>query len=94
MQKLSESENEAFRKEIPQTVRATMSAKESAKYLGLSYWKLLEDIKAGRIPHFRIGNRVLCRRMTLDAWMAAKEAASVCTEDSQVGYGKLRSLKA
>lgn len=77
-----------------EALRTTMTARESSAYIGCSYWKFLEDIKAGRIPHFRTGNRVLCRRMTLDAWMAAKEAASVCTEDSQVGYGKLRSLKA
>lgn len=94
MQKLPEPEHEAFRKEIPQTIRVTMPAKESAKYLGLSYWKFLEEVKAGRIPHFRIGNRVLCRKISLDVWMAAKETASVCTEDSLVGYGKLRTLKA
>jgi len=93
LQKLPEPEHEAFRKEIPQTVRVTMPAKESAKYLGLSYWKFLEDIKAGRIPHFRIGNRVLCRKISLDVWMAAKETASVCKEDEQSYFGKIRQLR-
>lgn len=74
--------------------RATLNARDGANYLGLSYWKFLEEIKAGRIPHFRIGNRVLCRKISLDVWMAAKEAASVINEDSQGGYGKLRTLKA
>jgi excisionase family DNA binding protein len=70
--------------------RATMTAKESAVYVGTSYWQFLSEIKAGRIPHFRIGNRILCRRETLDAWMAAQEAASVAREPEQ---GRIRRLK-
>lgn len=70
--------------------KATMTAKEAAGYMGISYWKFLEEIKAGRIPHFKIGNRVLCRREALDEWMKRQEAASVAREPDR---GKIRRLK-
>ncbi len=75
--------------------RATMTAKEGARYMGLSYWKTLELVKAGKIPCIRIGGsaggRVLFRRESLDKWMSEQEAASVCRE-TEVG-GKIRRLK-
>jgi excisionase family DNA binding protein len=70
--------------------RVTFTAREAAGYLGFSYWKFLEEIKARRIPHFRIGNRVLCRREALDAWMEMQEAASVAQEPER---GRIRRLK-
>lgn len=55
----------------------TKKARDAAKYLGISYWKLLDMAKRGEIPHVRVGKLVLFRRDTLDAWLAELEAASV-----------------
>ncbi|KAF1083875.1 Helix-turn-helix domain protein [Sporotomaculum syntrophicum] len=73
--------------------KATWPAKPSAKYVGISYWKLLELAKAGKIPHIRVGNRVLFRRESLDAWMAEQEAASIAKPEPVVATGKIRRLK-
>lgn len=72
-------------------VRATLKAKEAAHYLGFSYWKLLELVKAGEIPVIRAGNRLLFRRETLDLWLSQQEAASV--EPGPESVGKIRRLK-
>lgn len=80
---------------IRPALRATMKAKEAAEYIGISYWKLLELAKARKIPHIRgVGNRVLFRKDSLDAWMASQETASISNEDDKAGYGKLRALQA
>lgn len=70
---------------------ATLSAKPAAKYLGFSYWKLLEMVKAGDMPHIRAGNRLLFRKETLDAWLTQQEQAS--TRDEHEAAGKIRRLK-
>lgn len=55
----------------------TMTAKEAAEYIGVSYWHLLETAKRKQIPHVRVGARVLFRKETLDRWMANQEVLSV-----------------
>jgi len=72
--------------------RATMPAKQAAAYVGVSYWKLLEWAKAGKVPHIRTdGGRLLFRRETLDAWLAEQEQASLRPELEPTG--KIRRLK-
>lgn len=49
-----------------------MTAKQAAhEYFGgtVSYWKLLDLAKNGKIPHVRVGERISFRRKTLDDWM-------------------------
>lgn len=55
----------------------TLSAHESANYIGISYWLILELAKQGLIPHIRVGKRVLFRKETLDKWLEDKEERSV-----------------
>jgi excisionase family DNA binding protein len=57
--------------------RQTLSAKEAAKYIGISYWLILEIAKRKEIPCIRIGSRVLFRKDALDNWMAEREVESV-----------------
>ena len=52
---------------------ATLSAKEAATYLGISYGLILELAKRKEIPHIRAGARVLFRQSTLDEWMEKRE---------------------
>lgn len=72
-------------------MKATLAAKPAAQYLGFSYWKLLEMVKAKEIPCIRVGNKLLFRLATLDVWLAQQEAASI------IGPGhaacKIRKLK-
>ncbi len=66
-------------------LQVTMDAKEAAKYLGISYWLLLEKCKAKEIPHIRVGKRVLFRKETIDRWMTNQETLSLQPSyDSQV----------
>ncbi len=57
--------------------KVTMSAKQAAGYLGVSYWKILDMAKQGEIPHIRAGSLVLFRQETLDRWLASQEKESV-----------------
>ncbi len=54
-----------------------INAKEASKILGINYWKLLELVKAKKIPHIKVGNRILFREETLEKWLAQKEKQSV-----------------
>lgn len=72
----------------------TMTSREAAQYMGVSYWKLLELAKAGRVPHVRLDGRVLFRRDALDVWMSTLEAASVAGPVQGLeAPGKIRKLK-
>lgn len=68
--------------------RVTLHAREAASYIGVSYWTILELAKEQKIPHVRVGNRVLFRAFKLDEWMDEQENNSV----SQVDAGTLRRL--
>ncbi|MEW6425191.1 MAG: helix-turn-helix domain-containing protein [Bacillota bacterium] len=72
--------------------KATMRAKAAAEYIDVSYWKLLELAKAGRIPHIRIDGRLLFRREALDKWLEQQEQASLKREPEQAIRG-IRRLK-
>lgn len=70
--------------------RATITGKEAAEYLGISYVKLLDMAKKNEVPHISAGTRVLFRKKTLDQWMEEEE--SECKQVSQ--YGVIRKIKA
>lgn len=53
--------------------RVTLSAKEAAAYLGISYWLILELVKRGELNCVKAGGRKLFRQSGLDAWMAKQE---------------------
>jgi len=58
--------------------RRTMNGEELAEYLGVSYWKVMEMARTGKIPCIRIGYRRLFRKETIDRWCDEQEAM---TED-------------
>ncbi len=55
---------------------STLTAKEAADYIGVSYWSLLEECKRGLVPHLRFHRRVLFRKESLDQWLLQKEVES------------------
>ena len=73
-------EEEVFLVEVKK-MQATIPSKTAAEYLGISYWLLLQMCKAGQIPHFRAGGRILFRREALDLWMSEQEAASITKKE-------------
>lgn len=57
--------------------RMTLTAKEAANFLGLSYWLILEMCKRKKLPHVKAGSRVLFRRETLVLWLENQEKLSI-----------------
>ena len=43
--------------------RTTLTAKEAAEYLGISYWLITQLVKRKQIPCSRVGKRILFRRL-------------------------------
>ena len=41
--------------------RTTLTAKEAAEYLGISYWLITQLVKRKQIPCSRVGKRILFR---------------------------------
>lgn len=46
----------------------TLTAKEVAPMLGISYWMVTQLCKRGKLPHFRIGKRILFNKETMIEW--------------------------
>lgn len=74
-------------KYIPVTKRATLTAREAAQWIGVSYWLLLELVKRKEIPAIHAGRRVLFRVETLDRWMSGQEERAV--EKPDAGHGRI-----
>lgn len=47
--------------------------------------KLRQEIRKGRIPHVRIGTKIILRKMALDAWAAEQERQSVARAKGRPG---------
>lgn len=52
-----------------------MNVKEAAPYIGASEYKLREMARQKAIPHYRVGNRIMFRKVTLDEWISKQEDA-------------------
>ncbi len=79
--------------------RVTLTAREGAEYIGISYWLILELVKRRQIPAIRVGGhtgghaggRVLFRRESLDLWMSEQEGKVV--EKPDTGHGRIRRVQ-
>lgn len=79
--------------EVKGIIQATVKAKDAAKYLGISYWLLLEMTKRNEIPYIPCGSRKLFRQESLDKWMQEQELKTSTTlEDGDNQYGTLRKV--
>ena len=56
-----------------------LSVSQTAKVLGISKNLCYEQINEGRIPHVRLGRRVLVSKVALTDWIA-RESGLVTTE--------------
>ena len=57
--------------------RTTLTAKEAAEYLGISYWLITQLVKRKQIPCSRVGKRILCREAALDIYLSTTENDSL-----------------
>ena len=57
--------------------RTTLTMKETAEYLGISYWLVNQLVRRKQIPCARVGGRVLFRVQALDEYLKEKEENSL-----------------
>ena len=57
--------------------RTTLTAKEAAEYLGISYWLITQLVKRKQIPCSRVGKRILFRKEALYIYLIKKENYSI-----------------
>ena len=63
--------------ELPKVKRTTLTMKETAEYLGISYWLVNQLVRRKQIPCARVGGRVLFRVQALDEYLKEKEEKSI-----------------
>jgi excisionase family DNA binding protein len=53
-----------------------LEADDVASYLGMRTDWVYREVRAGRLPHIRLGRAVRFRRESIDAWLEAHERAT------------------
>lgn len=62
---------------IPEIQRTTLTMREAAEYLGVSYWLINQLVKRKQIPRSKVGGKFLFRVKALEEYLSEKEQASV-----------------
>lgn len=75
------------------SIRTTLTAKEAAEYLGISYHLLLDLAKKSMVPHIRAGKRVLFRTSSLENWMNEQEEQSINNDHEDLTSGSVRKIE-
>lgn len=57
--------------------RTTLTMRETAEYLGISYWLVNQLVRRREIPCARVGGRVLFRVQALEEYLKEKEEKSL-----------------
>ena len=63
--------------ELQKVQRTTLTMKEAAEYLGLSYWLINQLVRRKEIPCSKVGGKFLFRVQVLDEYLSSKEQESV-----------------
>ncbi len=50
-----------------------LEADDIARYIGMTTDWIYREVRAGRMPHIRLGRYVRFRRESIDAWLVARE---------------------
>ena len=66
--------------ELEKVTRTTLTMRETAEYLGVSYWLVTQLVRRKQIPCSRVGGKVLFRKEALDKYLNEKEKASITKE--------------
>lgn len=62
---------------IPEIQRTTLTMREAAKYLEISYWLINQLVRRKQIPCSKVGGKFLFRVQVLDEYLSSKEQESV-----------------
>ena len=57
--------------------RTTLTMKETATYLGVSYWLVTQLVKRKEIPYLKIGGRIVFRVKALEEYLIDMEQKSL-----------------
>lgn len=57
--------------------RTTLTMKETATYLGVSYWLVTQLVKRKEIPYLKIGGRIIFRVKALEEYLKEMEQKSL-----------------
>lgn len=63
--------------ELQKVQRTTLTMKEAAEYLGISYWLINQLLRRKEIPCSKVGGKFLFRIQVLDEYLSSKEQESV-----------------
>lgn len=63
--------------ELQKVQRTTLTMKEAAEYLGISYWLINQIVRRKEIPCSKVGGKFLFRVQVLDEYLNNKEHESV-----------------
>ena len=63
--------------ELQKVQRTTLTMKEAAEYLGISYWLINHLVRQKQIPCSKVGGKYLFRVQVLDEYLNKKEQDSV-----------------
>lgn len=63
--------------ELQKVQRTTLTVKEAAEYLGISYWLINQLVRRKEIPCSKVGGKFLFRVQVLDEYLRNKEQQSV-----------------
>lgn len=66
--------------ELEKVTRTTLTMRDTAEYLGVSYWLVTQLVRRKQIPCSRVGGKVLFRKEALDRYLNEKEKASITNE--------------
>lgn len=57
--------------------RTTLTMREAAEYLGISYWLINQMVRRKQIPFCKIGGKYLFRVQALDEYLSNQEKESL-----------------
>jgi excisionase family DNA binding protein len=57
----------------PEPGARLLEAEEVAQYLGMRTDWVYREVRAGRLPHIRLGRAVRFRRESIEAWLESRE---------------------
>ena len=60
-----------------QIKRTTLTMKEAAEYLGISYWLVNQLVRKKQIPYCKVGGKYLFRVQALDEYLENMEQQSI-----------------
>ena len=63
--------------ELSKVERKTLTMKETAEYLGISYWLVNQLVRRKQIPCSKVGGKFLFRIQVLDEYLSKKEKESI-----------------